>query len=397
MKSHWQLEPGFTFLNHGSFGACPTQVLEAQTEWRERLERQPLQFLVRDLPGLLDEARSVLANFIGVPCPEDIAFISNTTSGVNTILQSIAWAPSDELLTTNHDYGACRNALDYTAERTGARVVVAQVPFPIHHNEQIIDAVMACVTPRTRLAVLDHVTSSTAVVMPIQQLIEQLHARGVDTLIDGAHAPGMLEVDLKKLAPTYYVANCHKWLLAPKGAAFMYVRRDKQMAIRPTSISHGAKRDTTHRSRFLMEFDWTGTVDPTAYLCVPHAIQFIERIMPGGWDALRTHNHALACFAQRLLCKTLGVVAPVPESMLGSMASVALPPIPENQLTHEAFADPLQLALLKEHRMEVPVFVWPSMPSRLLRISAQIYNTAEEYRQLAEVLANGGNFCRIQR
>jgi isopenicillin-N epimerase len=374
--SHWSLDPRIDFLNHGSFGACPTAVLDAQQRLRNRLEREPVAFMLRELPGLLDEARTTLAALVGAAA-EDLAFVNNATTGVNTVLRSLDLAPDDELLTTDHGYNACRNALDYVAERAGARVVVAAVPFPVTSSSEVVDAVMSCVTTRTRLALLDHVTSPTALVFPIAELVNGLAARGVDTLVDGAHAPGMVNLDLAQLGAAYYTANCHKWLCAPKGSAFLHVRRDRQADIRPLVISHGKNAQDSSRSRFRLEFDWTGTQDPTPFLCVVDAIGFLKRLLPGGLPELITRNHALALEARAILCATLGIAPPAPDDMLGAMVALPLP----------ADSQPLQDQLLHEDRIEVPIFPWPNAADRCLRVTAQVYNTREQYERLAQALA----------
>jgi isopenicillin-N epimerase len=378
VASHWSLDPRIDFLNHGSFGACPTVVLEAQQRLRSRLEAEPVAFMLRELPGLLDDARTVLATLVGAAA-EDLAFVNNATTGVNTVLRSLELAPDDELLTTDHGYNACRNALDFVAERARARVVVARVPFPLTSSDQVLEAIMSRVTDRTRLALLDHVTSPTALVFPIAELVSRLAARGVDTLVDGAHAPGMLGLDLEQLGAAYYTANCHKWLCAPKGSAFLHVRRDRQAAIRPLVISHGANAQDSSRSRFRLEFDWTGTQDPTPFLCVVDAIRFLQSLLPGGLPELMARNHALALEARAILCESLAIAPPAPDDMLGAMVSLPLPPVGDCQS--------LQDQLLQEDRIEVPIFPWPTGGDRCLRVTAQVYNTREQYARLGQALA----------
>lgn len=384
----WPLDPDVTFLNHGSFGACPLAVLAAQERFREQMEREPVRFFVREFPDLLDAARGELAAFVGAD-PDDVAFVPNATAGVNAVLRSLPLEQGDELLTTDHAYPACRNALEFAASRTGARVVVAAVPFPLDSPDEVVEAVLKAVTPATRVALLDHVTSPTGLVFPIARLVAELAARGVDALVDGAHAPGMVPVDIRRIGAAYYTGNCHKWLCAPKGAAFLHVRGDRQPLIRPLAISHGAGRKRAGRSRFRSEFDWTGTDDPTAYLAVPEAIRFMGSLLPGEWPGLLARNRELALAARGILCEALGVPPPSPEEMIGSLAAVPLPDAARHALLPEPERDPLQDMLLDRFGIEVAVMPWPRPPKRLVRVSAQVYNTAAQYERLARSLVEG--------
>ncbi|MCB9880060.1 MAG: aminotransferase class V-fold PLP-dependent enzyme [Planctomycetes bacterium] len=385
--SHWDLAPDVVFLNHGSFGACPRVVLEEQQRLRRDLEAEPVRFVHRELEPRLDEARAVLARFVGCD-HDDLAFVPNATYGVNSVLRSLTFAPGDELLTTDHEYNACRNALDFVAGRSGARVVTAAVPFPIERPQQIVDALLAKVTEKTRLCLIDHVTSPTGIVQPVEAIVRALHERGIDTLIDGAHAPGMVPLQLDALGAAYYTGNCHKWLCTPKGSALLHVRRDRQQLVRPLAISHGANSTRSDRSRFRLEFDFTGTDDPTPYLCVPAALQFLSGLLPGGFDALREHNHTMALAARERLCATLGTAPPAPATMLGSLASVLLPPSAEAPVGPLGL-DPLHVRLFERDRIEVPVMRWPQPAVRLLRVSPQIYNSLEQYDYLADCLRRG--------
>jgi len=386
LAHHWTLDPNIDFLNHGSFGACPRPVLEAQAELRARMERQPLQFLARDLEGLLDDARAALGQFIGAD-PDDLAFVPNATTGVNTVIRSLELQPGDELLTTDHAYNACRNALRWH-EKRGAKVVVAAVPWPIAGPAQVTDAVLGGVTPRTRLALLDQITSPTGLIFPVEEIVGRLDERGIDTVIDGAHAPGMLPLNVRAIGAAYFTGNCHKWLCAPKGAAFLHVRRDRQERIRPLVISHGANSPRTDRSRFRLEFDWLGTDDPTPFLCIPHALRFLGSLLPGGWTELMERNHQLAVRGRKLLCEALRVSEPAPEQMLGSLASVPLPDATGDRPPTRGVVlwHPLQRALLEKHRIEVPVMPFPAWPSQLVRISAQAYNSEDQFARLGAAL-----------
>jgi len=381
----WPLDPGITFLNHGSFGSCPRAVLGLQQQLRERLERQPVQFFHRDLEGLVDAARASLAQFVGTDADE-LVFVPNATSGVNTVLRSLRFAPGDELLATDHEYNACRNALEHAAQASGARTVVAPLPFPLRSPKEVIAAILERVTPRTRLALIDHVTSQTGLVMPIEALVKELDARGVDTLVDGAHAPGMVRLDLRQIGAAYYTGNCHKWLCAPKGAGFLRVRPDRQHLVRPLVISHGANSERTDRSRYLIEFGWTGTGDPTAFLCVPEAIRFIGSLLPDGWPGVMRRNRQLALAARKILCETLGIDPPAPEEMIGTLVSVPIRDARERPAHDALHLDPLQERLLAGHAIEVPVIPWPAWPRRLVRVSAQLYNSFPQYERLAAAL-----------
>lgn len=340
------------------------------------MERQPLQFFGRDLEGLLDQSRRQLAEFVGAEA-EDLAFVPNATTGINTVLRSLRFAPGDQLLTTNQEYNACRNALNYVADRAGLEVKVAQVPFPIASADRIIEAVLQAVTSKTRLALLDHVVSQTGLVFPIAQLVRELSQRGIETLIDGAHAPGMLPLNLRQIGATYYTGNCHKWLCAPKGAAFLYVQPDRQSAIHPLTISHGANACRPDRSRFRLEMDWVGTDDPTPYLCIPIAIQFLGSLLPGGWLELMQQNHQRAIAARRWICQTLEIAPPCPDELLGSMAVIPLP---------DGSGPALQDDLLERYGIEVPIIPFPAAPQRLVRVSAQLYNASIQFEWLAQAL-----------
>lgn len=385
LAGHWLLDPAVVFLNHGSFGACPRPVLDLQTRLRERMEREPVTFLVTEFEPLLDQAREALAQFLGADAG-DLAFVPNATTGFNAVLRALEFSAGDELLATTHGYNAARNALEYVASRSGAKVVYAEVPFPVRSAAEVFDAIMSGVTARTRLALIDHVTSPTALIFPISDLVEALESRGVQTLVDGAHAPGMMPLDLRRLGASYYTGNCHKWLSAPKGAAFLFVRRDRQELVRPAIISHGANSPRTDRSRFLLEFDWVGTDDPTAYLCIPAAIEFFGTLVPGGWPAVMRHNHHLALEARDLLCSRLKIPHPAPDEMLGSMATVMLPDGVGDQVLSPLDSDPLHHLLFDRFGIEVPVWPWPQPPKRALRISAHLYNDRSEYESLASAL-----------
>lgn len=381
----WDLDPSVDYLNHGSFGACPRAVLAFQGELRARLEREPADFLVRDLPGLLAAARESLGPFLGAR-PDDLAFVPNATAGVNAVVRSLALSPGDELLATDHAYGACLRTLEHAASRSGARVVVARVPFPLEDDGEVLAPLLAAVTPRTRLALVDHVTSATALVFPIGRIVAALAERGVDTLVDGAHAPGMVPLDLDRLGAAYYTGNAHKWLCAPKGAAFLHVRSDRRRGLHPVVTSHGygfpPEADGT---TFRAEFDWTGTGDPTPWLSIGESLRFLGGLLPGGWPELMARNRSLALEARSLVAEALGVPAPCPAGMIGSIASLPLPdPSPGSPA---AGLDPVGLGnWLRARGVESWCWSWPGPGRHVVRVSAQLYNTREQFRRLARLL-----------
>jgi isopenicillin-N epimerase len=398
---YWALDPSVTYLNHGAFGACPYPVLQQQSELRARMERSPIAFLDGELEEHLDRARDALGEFVNAD-PDDLAFVPNATTGVNTVLHSLEFAPGDEILTTDHEYNACVNAMRFIAHRSGARVVMANIALPIKSPDDVVAAISAAVTKNTKLAVISHVTSPTGLVFPIAAIVEALRAKGVETLVDGAHAPGMVALDIRTLDPAYYTGNAHKWLCTPKGSAFLYVRRDRQPHLRPMVISHGTNSPRNDRSRFRLEFDWGGTGDPTPYLAIPSALAFMGGLLEGGWSELQATNRDLALEARRKLLKALGTEAPIaPDEMIGSLAAVEVhadtkpPPGDGDSGMDEDTTyplDPLHDALFNDDRIEAPVYTWPHTPAyrqprrRLLRVSAQVYNDESDYERLIAAL-----------
>ena len=390
-RSPWSLDPEVSYLNHGSFGACPAPVLEAQRAWRDRLEAEPVRFLDRELEPLLDAVRVEVAAFLNGE-PDGIAFMPNATTAVSTVLASLRFSPGDELLAGDHEYNATLNAMRVAAERDGARVVICHIPFPVHDPAQAVEAYLEAVTPKTRFALVSHVTSPTALVLPVAALVRELDRRGVHTLVDGAHAPGMVPVDLDAIGAAWWTGNGHKWLCAPKGAAVLHARADVRDQLRPLVVSHGFNDERAERPRYRRLFDWTGTVDYSPYLSLSAAIRFVGALHPDGWPGLMADNAALARQGRDRICAALGVAPPAPDSMLGAMAAIPLPGLAP---TPEA-ARRLQRQLFDEERIEVPIIPFPvsaalaagAGPSAaLVRISAQRYNEADEYAALASALA----------
>jgi isopenicillin-N epimerase len=370
VRHEWDLDPDFLTVNHGSYGATPRAVLAAQAEWQRRMEAQPTRFMMRELPDALRRGASQLASFMGAEL-QDLAFVENTTVGCNAVLRSLDLRPGDDILVLSHGYGAVVKTVRYVAQRTGARVVEAAVPFPRPHDDAVIGCIVAALTPQTKLAVLDHITSHSALVLPIAGMVAACQQAGVPVLVDGAHAPGHVDLDLPRLNADWYAGNCHKWLCAPKGSAFLWARRDRQAELHPVTISHG------YGSGFRAEFDWTGTRDMSAYLAVPAALEFHERL---GGKTLRARNAALAAEAATMLAARLGTETGSGNAVHGAMGLVRLP-----------LAGPVtqQRALLIRERLldlgtDAPVNEVEG--SAWLRVSAQAYNTMTDFERLGTLI-----------
>ena len=380
----WALDPDTHHLNHGSFGAVLNEVLELQTEWRRRFEADPSRFVWRELQPAMDRSREAVGEFVGAD-PVGLAPVRNATTGIASVLQSFEplLRPGDQLLTTAHDYNAVRQILRFTGERTGADVVVARVPFPIEGPDQVTEAVLAAVTPKTKLAVIDHVTSPTALVFPIEDIVAALEP-DIPVVIDGAHGPGQVPVTIDDLGSSWYTGNLHKWVCAPKGAAFLHSRADRIAMTVPAVVSHGYNAEVeTPEDRYHTLFDWLGTDDFSAWAVVPDVLRLVGGLEAGGWDAVMKRNHDLVLHGRRLISETVGTHLPAPDEMVGSMASVVLPeaagPDPGGELS------PMMDDLF-DAGFSTIVMNWPRWPSQLLRISAHLHNTTDDYSALAAML-----------
>ena len=367
----WMLEKGTHHLNHGGYGATPIPVLQAQQHWRERMEAQPTRFFSQELPVALREAAAVLGAFIGAE-PSRLGFVENATSGVNAVLNSLQFQPGDELLTTQHCYGAVRHAMRHAAARWGAHVIEALLGLPLANPAQIVSAIEGAISPATRLVVVDHIASPSAVVFPVAEIAALCRSLGVMLLVDGAHAPGMVDLDVDAIGADWYVGNLHKWLCAPKGAGFIVHAARALPDVHPTTISHA------YGQGFAAEFDKTGTRDATPWLAVPAAIGFHRQL---GGAALRQRNHARAVTLGRRMAASLGSVPGAPDAMFGAMATVRLPGTegagwPDTKPVHDRLA---------RHGVEVPVM---ALAGHLwLRVSVQDYVTAADEDALLAALA----------
>ncbi len=372
LRDQFLLDPSVVFLNHGSYGACPRPVFAEYQRWQLELERQPVEFLGRRSEALLDHARARLAAYLGADV-DDIVFVPNATSGLNVVARSLPLAAGDEVLTTDLEYGALDRTWQLVSERTGGRYVRQAVPLPVETAEAVVEAVWAGVTARTKVLFLSHVTSATALTLPVAALAKRARAAGILTVVDGAHAPGQIPVDLDALGVDVYAGNCHKWLCAPKGSAFLYVRPEHQAWVESLIVSWGwVEGNELFRPgrSFVSRNQWQGTRDLAAYLAVPAAIDFQAA---HDWPAVRLACHALAVQARSLLAEITGLapIAPDPApngwSWFAQMVAAPLPPVDGRAL---------QRRLYDEHRIEVPITDGRGQP--LIRLSFQGYNTPDD-------------------
>ncbi len=374
LRDEFLLDPDVVFLNHGSFGACPRPVFERYQAWQRELERQPVEFIGRRLPGLLAEARAALGQYLHAD-PDDLAYVSNVTTALNIVARALPLAPGDEILTTNHEYGALERTWTFVSEQRGSRVVTQQLPAPIENSEQMIEAIWAGVTPRTRVLFLSHITSPTAVTLPVEALVARAKAAGIWTVVDGAHAPGQIDLDLTTLDADFYGGNLHKWAVSPKGAGFLYVRREHQHLIEPLVISWGWRPREPGPSVFVDEIQRQATHDPSAYLSVPAAIAFqSER----DWSRVRQECHELARLARVGMAELTGIEPLLADDprLFAQMATLPLPACDKAELKRR---------LYDEHCVEIPVTKWGDAPC--LRVSVQGYNTRSDIERLVAAVA----------
>jgi len=381
--ARWPLKQNVVHLDHGSFGGCPIEITELQNEIRRSIESDTHDFFVRKYAVAIRNSKEALGDFINAD-PDGLVLVPGATYSLNVVIQGQSFKPGDEILTTSHAYSSSLIILKHVAKRDGAKLVMAEVPYPTASNQQVLDSILACTTERTRLAVIDHVPSRTGLILPIKEIVAELESRGIDSLVDGAHAPGMIEVNLRSINAAYYAASCHKWMCAPRGVGFLHVRKDRIDTIKPLIFARTAY-PANHSAHSSLEhcFDWLGTGDPSAYLSLPMTIKFIETLIPGGHRALFERNHALAIEARNLVCRRLELTPPCPDDMVGSMVSI---PLPDSVQAETDGLVPLQTMLWEKHHVEVPIYQWPSYPKRVLRFSVQAHNLLEQYAWLAELL-----------
>ena len=375
LKDSFLLDPEIIFLNHGSFGATPKIVFEAYQNWQLRLERQPVLFLGRELDGLLGESRIVLGEYLNANA-DDLVYIPNATHGVNIVAHSLQLKPGDEILTTDHEYGACDYTWDFLCGKTGAQYIHQSIPLPIDTNDEIVERFWQGVTPRTKVIYLSHITSPTALHLPVEEICLRARRAGILTVIDAAHSPGQIPFDLQQLNADIIFGNCHKWMLNVKGSAFLYVRHELQKLIEPLIVSWGysTTSETSTGSRYLDLLQWTGTKDPTAALTVPTAIQFMK---DHDWDQVRCQCHMLLRQAIERVCELTNLPPLYPlDSDYYSQMGIA--PLPTSDLAA------LKSRLYDEFKIEIPLVQWQN--KQFVRISVQGYNSEEDIAALVRGL-----------
>ncbi|NUQ86147.1 MAG: aminotransferase class V-fold PLP-dependent enzyme [Anaerolineales bacterium] len=375
LRKQFLLDPSITFLNHGSFGATPRPVFEEYQRWQRELERQPVEFLGRRFAGLMAKSRAALGAYLGAPA-DDLVYTQNVTIAVNIVARSLELGSGDEVLATDHEYGAMDRTWRFFAKERGFRYVNRHIELPITSEEKFVEDFWRGVTERTRVVFISHITSPTAIVLPIREIVRRAREAGVLTVVDGAHAPGQLPMRLDALEADFYCGNLHKWLCAPKGAGFLYARPDVQQLLKPLVVSWGYESESPSGSRFIDHHEWCGTRDAAAFLSVPAAIQFQE---DNRWDEVREACHALVAYAQKRICELTGIAPlhPQTDAWFRQMASAPLP----------ADTNPLRLKnqLYDDQRIEIPVSEWNG--KKLLRISVQGYNSKRDLDRLLRALS----------
>lgn len=373
LRAKFLLRKDINYLNHGSFGACPIEVFQKYQDFQLLLESQPVEFFAKRLAVLKAEVRQKLGFYLNAPA-DCLVTIPNATFGVNLVARALKFSPGDEILSNNHEYGACNRVWRSVCQETGAIYRIEEIPTPINSSEQIVEAIWSKVSDKTKLLFLSHITSPTALIMPVKELIKRARERGILTLIDGAHAPGQLDLNLNALGADFYTGNCHKWMCAPKGSAFLYARQEKKSLIKPLVISWGNDRVYATQDPFIDELEILGTDDPSAYLSIPDAIEFQAR---NNWSIVRAECHKLIQWIKAELENKIGakpLYADDP-SLFSQMVAVELPR-----------RDPqaIKARLIDEFKIEVPVWEWNN--KTLLRVSVQGYNTKADLENLVQVL-----------
>jgi isopenicillin-N epimerase len=371
LRELFLLRPGVIFLNHGSFGACPHAVFDAYQTWQLELERQPVEFIQRRSRELLRQAREALGAFLGADA-DDLVYVINATMGLNIVARSVPLEPGDEVLTTDHEYGALNRTWEFVCGKRGAHYVHRSVSLPITDTEEVVDAIWSGVTDRTRVLFLSHITSPTALILPVEELVRRAREAGIISIVDGAHASGQVPLDLEAMGVDFYSGNCHKWMMSPKGSAFLYARREMQPMLEP--LVGGWRDETPQVSRLVNDHQYQGTRDLAAFLSVPAAIRFMQE---HDWPNVRRACRELVCYARDSVAELTGVPSVVPDcpTWFAQMAVLPLPPCDLSALRNR---------LLDEFGIEIPATGWGG--KHFLRLSVQGYNTYSDIQSLIEAL-----------
>lgn len=374
LRDLFLLDPSIIFLNHGSFGACPRPVFEEYQRWQLELEREPVQFLARRFDDLMRQAREALASYVHCDA-DDLVNVPNTTTGLNIIARSLALQPGDEILSTDHEYGALDRTWRFICQKTGAVYLRQPIAVPTTTADALVEQFWAGVTPRTRVVFISHITSPTSLIFPVAELCRRARKAGIISIVDGAHAPGQIPINLEEIGADFYSASAHKWMLSPKGSGFLYARREMQAWVEPLVVSWGWQPDKPGPSKFVQEQEWQGTRDIAAYLAVPSAIRFMQE---NNWERVRGECHELARYARQRIAELtgLGALSADSSAWYAQMVSLPLPPCDGEALCQQ---------LYKEYRIQAPVIAWNGR--RLIRVSVQGYNTLEDINRLVSALA----------
>lgn len=385
---HWHIDREIVFLNHGSFGAVPAYVLEQQDVFRKQLHEDPIRYFVRTIEPIWWKNKALLASFLGTHS-SNITLIKNATQGVNTILNNITLTAQDAVLITNHIYGACANNLKVLSAKQGFEIIMAEVPFPIQNEDQVVEAILNKVTKKVKVLLVDHVTSATGLVFPVEKIIQAIKGTGIQIIVDGAHAPGMLDLNLDKIDADYYTGNCHKWLFTPNGCAFIYVKDTHQQNFKPGFISHLYDKPLEdEKERWSAQFFWQGTEENTAPLCIEAAFDFVQDALQMTHEQVRLQNRSLLLQASKEICNILQIEPMAPESMLAGLCTFFLKYGPEPTPYGFNYFSPFGKALYEKYKIEVPTFRFGmSRPAWYFRISPQLYNQLEQYQYLAKAIA----------
>lgn len=385
LAGHWLLSKDIVFLNHGSFGACPAKAVEYREKLLRQAELDPMDFLLNSHQPMLELCLARLEQFTNAP-QDSIVMVENATTAVNTVLRNLPVKPGETVLVTDQEYFSSANALETIAHQRGFTIKKVELPFPVPSENAVVEKFSDAIEPSVRFALLDHIVSSTGMVLPLKRIIRLFQQEGIETVVDGAHGPGQVPLNLTELGCLAYTGNCHKWLCSPRSAALLYVRPDFQQEFKPLVVSHLPREFSGSISDFQIYFRWNGTPDPTPELAVPFTMDLMESFHTEGWKGIMRSNRTKVLNGWKHLCRKLEVDPPCPDSMVGSMASVPLEGCCSSGPVDLHWTDPLQDRLKREFSIIAPVTSICNGRNRLLRISAQLYNSCEQYTYLADSL-----------